>query len=385
MIKSSILIVGVPLIAFGVHSMTKGTNDDNAEPFFAPTFGYNLCMALVMPYTLLSHIWVFGLSFRGSIVSPKIEYSESKLKKVAIITGSNTGLGFETAKNLAKDYGYEVILACRSVEKALKAGEEINKEADSTNYGGKAVVLEDPLDLSDFRSVHQYAKLVQSRYHDTRIDVLINNAGRNSSGKSGDLDLLFQTNFLGSFLLTSLLLENLRGGRVVNLSSVMHHFSGKNEKNEEFWRSIALYRPDRPPEGYGASKLAAILFSNELNRRYAASHEIRAMAVNPGSCATDIWRDFPRWMQRLFRLVYLSPAQGSAPIVAATVKEDWGDNIYLQPYWLPSNFIAATPFMEMAGPYIGYAASTPRLPRDGGLQAAKALWDVSHELTDSAF
>eukprot|EP00980_Cylindrotheca_fusiformis_P026789 scaffold17468_cov106-Cylindrotheca_fusiformis.AAC.5 len=383
MAKSMILISAVPAVAFVISSMTRATNDSNLEPYFTPALGYNLCLAVAAPYTLLSHLWV--LAFSKATLRSKVVKTAEKSNGIAVVTGSNTGLGFETAQSLATDYGYEVVLACRSVEKAIKAKDLINEAVLSTTHGGKAVVLEEPLDLSDFGSVRHFAKSIQRRYPHTRIDLLINNAGRNSSGKSGKLDLLFQTNFLGSFLLTSLLVENLKGGKVVNLSSVMHHFAGQQPKNEEFWRSIALYNPERPPEGYSASKLAAILFSNELNRRYSASHGIRSISVNPGSCSTDIWRDFPKWMQNIFRLIYLTPAQGSAPIVAAAVRDDWGDKTYLQPYWLPAYNSASLPFMEMAGPYIGYAAATPRLSKDDGRQAATALWNVSHELTQSAF
>jgi NAD(P)-dependent dehydrogenase (short-subunit alcohol dehydrogenase family) len=272
---------------------------------------------------------------------------------------------------------------------ALKA---INREAKKNSRGGKAIVLEDALlDLSSFDSVRQFAESVQSKYDS--IDVLINNAGLNTSGKSGDnLDLLFQSNFLGHFLLTNLLMEQLKkegnSGRIVNLSSVMHHFMGSHPKDTvEYWKSVALYSPDGPhPDVYGASKLAMIFWTQELNRRYShdKNNNIRSIAVSPGSCASDIWRGFPTLLRNIFRYVYLSPEQGSVPVVAAAVQEDWEENVtYLQPYWNyhGTRTTPMTPFTEMLGPYVGFVPATPRLPPGGGLEEGKALWEMSEELT----
>ena len=86
-------------------------------------------------------------------------------------------------------------------------------------------------------------------------------------------------------------------------------------------------------------------------------------------------------MKAVFRTVYLSPKQGSAPAVAATVQSDWdSDVVYLQPYWMPGDSIPL-PFTEMMGPYVGHRPTVPRLPPGGGLQEATALWDLSYELT----
>jgi NAD(P)-dependent dehydrogenase (short-subunit alcohol dehydrogenase family) len=243
---------------------------------------------------------------------------EHNITRVALITGSNTGVGFETAKSLAVTHGYEVILACRSEEKGRAASDAINvaiatinanqSNTNSSSTKGKAVFLR-PLDLSDLDSVREFCQVVDSQY-DT-IHVLVNNAGKNTAASPVTsrqqsqisdevlLDDIFTTNFLGHFLLTNLLLPKCR--RIVNLSSVMHHFPIYSKNDEfsdissiDFWKNNAIEpvqndstsaSRDRKP--YGPSKLAAVLFSIELNRRYGggsgSDRRIRSIAVNPGS------------------------------------------------------------------------------------------------------
>jgi len=113
------------------------------------------------------------------------------------------------------------------------------------------------------------------------VDILVNNAGRNSSGDPVQgRDLLFQTNFLGHFELTSYLMGAFAPqARVVNLSSVMHHFIEGDVNQPSFWKDCIAY-DKHPTSTYQPSKLAAILFSMELNKRYP--DKIQAVAVNPG-------------------------------------------------------------------------------------------------------
>lgn len=440
------IVVLVALIAVFVRfTMIKRTPYSaslSSQPYYSMSF-FNPCIAFSMVYTCVAHLWcmvVWGGRVPVNPLPPPPYSSTTNTKKLAIVTGANTGIGWETARTLVVDYGYEVVLACRSKDKAILARDEINNQQqqqatnnDNNNNnggGGQAIVLDQPLDLSDFRSVRTFAQEVQTKYE--TVDVLINNAGRNTSGKSKsisgaselELDLLFQSNFLGHFVLTQELLGLLQnnsnggdGGRVVNLASVMHQFSGTRVKDNDFWRSVALYSEDPPPETptYAASKLAAVLFTQELNRRYSNSNNdaadpaaaadaagrITSMAVNPGSCASDIWRGFPEWLRAFIGLVFLTPQQGSVPVVAAAVQEkeyyrgdDKDDDdsssdssyyYYLQPYWQAFSSAKTTPLfpaMEILGPYVGYVPTVPRLPLvDGGREAALALWDVSEELT----
>ena len=235
-------------------------------------------------------------------------------RKVALITGSNTGVGFATAKTLVQDHGFEVIIASRDQKKGIQACQTINAYhgdgGDNNHSRGMAVFVE-TLDLSNFTSVQVFCNQVQEQY-DT-IDVLINNAGVNSAGAtdahnntpstptaSPNLDVIFQTNFLGHFLLTNLLLDKCQ--RIVNLSSVMHHFPVYSKKDTiqdisspDYWKRNALSPDDKAVDSaeddedkdvrkpYSASKLASLLFSVELYRRYSKSKGIQSIAVNPGS------------------------------------------------------------------------------------------------------
>ena len=214
----------------------------------------------------------------NEIVIPE-EYNDTtnrRRRKVAIVTGSNTGVGYETAKRLVKEYNMEVIIACRNVEKGIQTCQSINTDNGNGGSGGGMAVFVRPLDLTNFDSVRQFAKAVNEQYDS--IDVLVNNAGRNSAGdvlpitinnnnatttttNNTDnnilsLDVIFTTNFLGHFLLTNLLLEKCK--RVVNLSSVMHHFPKYSKQNDayddinsvEYWKHMAttiIPPPTSPP------------------------------------------------------------------------------------------------------------------------------------------
>eukprot|EP00545_Synedropsis_sp_CCMP1620_P014233 CAMPEP_0119020756 /NCGR_PEP_ID=MMETSP1176-20130426/24681_1 /TAXON_ID=265551 /ORGANISM="Synedropsis recta cf, Strain CCMP1620" /LENGTH=317 /DNA_ID=CAMNT_0006975229 /DNA_START=147 /DNA_END=1100 /DNA_ORIENTATION=+ len=305
------------------------------------------------------------------------------VSKVAIVTGSNTGVGLETTKSLV-ERGFTVIMACRSRDKALAAMERIS----TSDKGGKAVFVH-PLDLSSIESVQEFAKVVSEQYD--AIDVLINNAGRNTSGPCGKLDLCFQTNFLGHFCLTKELLPLLKKskgkGRVVNLASVMHHYCGDTKLHDyEYWKSCALFGTSESST-YSPSKLAALLFTVALRQRFP---DIDSIAVNPGSVNSDIWRGFPRFIIPLFRMVFLTVQQGSSCSVAAVTLSSSNDELlplYLQPYWMLPGSSTRTPHpvFETLGPYATYVPTAPRLPADGGALEADALWMASEEVTGCKF
>lgn len=352
----------------------------------SPYYSYSSFIALSPVAILYSAVaqLCFGLlrPTRWRLTIPPLTLSAESIynKKVCIVTGSNTGIGLETAKTLV-DQGYEVVLACRSRDKAIQALETIEA---STNGRGKAVFVH-PLDLSSFESVKEFSNAIKQKYNS--IDVLVNNAGRNTSGKSEhNLDLCFQSNHLGHFLLTHELMDALLengGARVVNLSSVMHHYAdgGGEPHSQDYWKRIAMYDETREQSAYTPSKLAALLFSLELNRRYG-SKGIRSIAVNPGAVNSDIWRNKPRWLVAIFRLFYLPSKQGAYTSVAAVTVDFPMDVQYLQPYWLPKSMNMAFPPMEMLGPFNGYRVTSPRLPLDGtnGLATAQHLWKASEDM-----
>jgi NAD(P)-dependent dehydrogenase (short-subunit alcohol dehydrogenase family) len=242
---------------------------------------------------------------------------ESTSKRVVIITGSNTGIGFAAARELILRYQCEVIFACRSEKSAVEAIQQIESER-SKGQNGRGVFIA-PLDLSSFASVRSFVEQLQRVCAGRKIDILVNNAGRNTGGPSPHdsvirllssetddestpivdrqsqheepLCVMFQTNFLGHFLLTSELLRtgllaDSPGTRIINLSSVMHHVVASDAspieqlQSFEFWYNGVAPSAAKPRSTYSLSKLAAILFTMELRRRYP---NIQSIAVNPGT------------------------------------------------------------------------------------------------------
>jgi NAD(P)-dependent dehydrogenase (short-subunit alcohol dehydrogenase family) len=222
--------------------------------------------------------------------------SSSLTPRIAIVTGSNTGIGCATAQGLALA-GCHVILACRSRDRAEQAVRSIQQalsqqQQQSSHTTGQALFVH-PLDLNSDASTREFVTVVTQRY--PRIDILINNAGMNTSFRlksnvndtndsEVDRDGLFQTNFVGHYLLTSLLLPHMTGpnARIVNLASVMHHFCGGSQiVSTNTWQHCIEYQESALHSTYSLSKLAALLFTRELNVRYG--DRIQAIAVNPGA------------------------------------------------------------------------------------------------------
>ena len=158
-------------------------------------------------------------NFLGTITSaipPSYQLPDVDLAgKVAIVTGANTGIGKETARGLAVR-GASVVLACRNVRKGEEAAKEI---------GGRAVRVKE-LNLASFASVREFCR--QINREEKKIDILINNAGMvtmNRELTEDGQEMQFQSNHLGHFLLTNLLLDKIKAAknaRIINVSSVAH-------------------------------------------------------------------------------------------------------------------------------------------------------------------
>ncbi|CAB9524026.1 Short-chain dehydrogenase TIC 32, chloroplastic [Seminavis robusta] len=385
---------------------TKNDRLTGATPFYTMNL-VNSAMFSILPGIYVVASLLYGLVFGA----PKInlvktaQEASSNPRRTAVITGSNAGIGFATARQLVLHHNVDVILACRSRDRAIQAAERINAEAQVTPGVLSRAVFLHPCDLSSLASVRQFATALKEKY-DT-LDILICNAGVNSSVVEGnrtvdDLELIFQCNVLGHFLLIQLLLDLFpkESGRIVTLSSVAHHLVPSTASfDESYWRQLAEGSAGAIPvpylgaliedsvQTYPPSKLAALLLAVELNRRFYDSgddkntRQIRAFAVNPGAVASNIWRSFPWIAQMVMQRIFLSTDQGCATTVAAAVGEHDKDVLYLQPYWLPgsSNNKAPFPVFEMMGPFVGYNVTQPRLPLDGGVFAAKSLWNVCEE------
>ncbi len=209
--------------------------------------------------------------------------------RIAIVTGANTGLGYETASALAGT-GARVILACRNREKAEAARERILLQHPSARVDVRIV------DTGSLGSVRQFADAFR-RDHG-RLDLLINNAGimitpyfETPDGFEGQLGV----NYLGHFLLTGLLLPVLvetPKSRVVSLYSVAANWSGIQFDDLQFRKKYDANR------SYSQSKLACLMFALELNKRLrAAGRDTIALAAHPGFSRSDLSRHLP-WIVR---------------------------------------------------------------------------------------
>lgn len=285
--------------------------------------------------------------------------------KVAIVTGANSGIGFETAKELARN-GAHTVMACRDLEKAEKAVDELRTEVP------KAPVELMELDLADLDSVRTFAAAFRES-HD-RIDLLINNAGimMTPYGRTADgFEQQLGTNHLGHFALTGLLIELIiatNHSRIVNVSSVGHRMGSMDFENLQY--ESGGYKPTR---AYGRSKLANLLFTYELQRRFrGVNASSEALASHPGSSNTNLARELDRYrviraVQPLVSRFSQSPQMGALPTLrAATDPDAFGGQ-----YFGPSGF------MEQRGSPKVVSSNDPSLDAED----ARRLWKVSEELT----
>jgi NAD(P)-dependent dehydrogenase (short-subunit alcohol dehydrogenase family) len=224
--------------------------------------------------------------------------------KVALITGANTGIGRETAVQLALQ-GAHVFLACRSEAKTRPVLDEINARS---NGWAKAEFL--ALDLGDFDSIRHCAASFLAR--GLPLHLLINNAGL--AGQKGitasGFELTFGVCHVGHFLLTNLLLDCLKASapaRIVVVASKAH----RHVKGIDF---NALRQPTSSVGGlheYSVAKLANILFAAELARRLQGTG-VTSYALHPGVVATDVWRAVPKFITMLLKRFMLSSEDGAA-------------------------------------------------------------------------
>ena len=237
--------------------------------------------------------------------------------RVAVVTGANTGIGFEVARILAA-HGASVVLAVRDVEKGRWAAERIAKGAP-----GADVTIQ-KLDLASLDSIRAAACALQTRH--PKIDLLINNAGVLYPPRTNTADgfeLQFGTNHLGHFAFTGLLLNTMlpvAGSRVVTVSSLSHRFRAGIHFDDLQWE-----RSYDRMAAYSQSKLANLMFTYELQRRLAEGGAGSiAVAAHPGTSRTNIMRNSPL-LYRAFSLLLLplggtimqSARMGALPILRA--------------------------------------------------------------------
>src|ERR1700733_11932319 len=282
--------------------------------------------------------------------------------RVAVITGANTGLGYETAAALA-EHGAHVVLAVRNLDKGKDAVARI------TANSAQADVALQELDLTSLESVRVAADQLRSNYD--RIDLLINNAGVMWTPKSTTKDgfeLQFGTNHLGHFAFTGLLLDRLlpvAGSRVVTVSSVGHRIRADIHFDDLQWE-----RSYSRVGAYGQSKLANLLFTYELQRRLAPQGTTIATAAHPGLAATELMRHSPA-AAIVAPLFSQNAAMGALPVLRAATDP----GVVGGQYYGPSGFLGTRGYPELA-------ASSGR-SHDEAVQ--RRLWTVSEELTGVTF
>jgi NAD(P)-dependent dehydrogenase (short-subunit alcohol dehydrogenase family) len=283
--------------------------------------------------------------------------------RVAVITGANTGLGYETAAVLAAK-GAHVVLAVRNLDKGKDAATRI--AATSPN----ADVALQELDLTSQESIHAAAEQLRSDYD--RIDLLINNAGVMWTPKSTTKDgfeLQFGTNHLGHFAFTGLLLDRLlpvAGSRVVTVSSIGNRLRADIHFDDLQWeRSYDRVR------AYGQSKLANLLFTYELQRRLAPHGTTIAAAAHPGGSQTELSRNLPPVLRRIFTLVEPLVAQDAALGALPQLRAATDPSALGGQYYGPDG----------VGGMRGYPKVVPSSDKSHDADRQRRLWAVSEELT----
>ncbi|MFJ1731886.1 oxidoreductase [Streptomyces sp. NPDC088254] len=289
--------------------------------------------------------------------------------RTAVVTGANSGIGYVTARELARR-GAHVVLACRSESRGREAVERLAVEVP-----GADVELR-PLDLGDLASVREFA----ARLPQARLELLVNNAGVMAlpySTTADGFETQFGVNHLGHFALTGLLLPTLLdspGARVVTVSS-MAHVLGNIDPND-----LNSERRYRRWIAYGRSKTANLLFTHELARRLDASGaDVTAAAAHPGYAATNLQtagvraegrRRAERLVEAGNRVFAQSAEEGALPTLYAATA----------PGVRPDSFTGPSRAMWRGAP--GPSWRAPWTLED---RAGERLWTESERLTGVRF
>lgn len=295
------------------------------------------------------------------------EQIDSQAGKTVLITGANSGIGYQAALELAR-HGAHVLLGCRDNAKGAAAVQRLLREAPGAS--AEAVSL----DMASLASIREFAAALRQR--GTPLDVLINNAGVMALPQRqltpDGFERQFGTNHLGHFALTGLVMPQLLQApapRVVTVASLAHR-NGKID-----FQNLQSERSYKPWDAYNASKLANILFARELERRAKAAHSrLISIPVHPGVSQTSIVANGPGANDLKTRVLFTfasfltsRDAEGALPtLYAATSPQVRG-----------GEYIGPDGWMEFKG--------SPRVvqPRPQALDEAvgERLWTVSEHLT----
>lgn len=272
--------------------------------------------------------------------------------KLCVITGANSGIGFETTKALAAKGAY-IVMVCRNGDKAQTARKKIVEE---TSNPGIDIVL---CDFAIQAEIRQAADEIKKNY--AQIDALINNHGFIASHREETVDGLeetFAVNHLGYFLFTNLLLDDIKAAgnaRIVNVASNAHRRGEFNPKN------LQLDSGFSPMQAYANSKLYNIMFTKELAKRLAKT-DVTANCLHPGVIATNFGKSGSWYVQLFFRFLgrpfLKTPKQGAETVI----------------------YLAASPEVEeMSGIYFKNKQPTTPTKTARDDEAAKELWEMSEK------
>jgi NAD(P)-dependent dehydrogenase (short-subunit alcohol dehydrogenase family) len=276
--------------------------------------------------------------------------------KIVLITGADRGIGKETARGLAR-MGATIVMACRNLTKADPVGEAIKRET------GNEQIEVMQLDVASLSSIREFVVRFGGKYQ--KLNVLISNAGLMCGGRreTGDgFNRVMATNYLGPFLLTNLLLPLLKQSeeaRIINVSSVAHLWGRIDLRDLNLKKKWVSTGP------YASSKLALILFTQELSERLKGTN-ITANTLHPGVVATNIYRIGPldSWYQALFirilRCVMISPAEGAQTSIYLASSDD---------------------VRGVTGKYFYKRSPSFVSPKSRDMKLQKGLWQLSENLT----
>ncbi|WP_166848641.1 oxidoreductase [Isoptericola sp. BMS4] len=285
--------------------------------------------------------------------------------RTAIVTGATSGLGFVTARALARR-GMHVVVPARDPERAARVIERIRASAPGTSLEART------LDLSDLRVVRGFAETFRAEH--STLDLLVNNAGIMWGPRSETVDgfeAQLGINHFGHFALTGLLLPPLRqslAGRVVTVGST-EHLRGEIDMDD-----LQMTRRYHPRHAYQRAKLANVIFGLELDRRLRhARLAVRSVLAHPGFAATGLQtrttaRALRPFAAFLNRALAQTPERGARAQIRAALDPDLPGGSYIGP----------TGWSELRGP-LGEARIAPSA-RD--LACRERLWSLSEELTD---
>ncbi|MFQ5978491.1 MAG: oxidoreductase [Candidatus Heimdallarchaeota archaeon] len=289
--------------------------------------------------------------------------------KTTIVTGANSGTGFQASKVLASK-GTTVIMACRSLEKGAEAARTIQEEHPNAS----TKVME--LDLADLSSVRSFAEEFKQNY--ASLELLLNNAGvmQTPARRTADgFELQFGTNHLGHFALTGLLLEPLlqaKEARVVTMSSAAH------SQGKIHFDNINLEKKYGRTKAYAQSKLANLLFAYELQRKFESkATSAISVGVHPGYTATNLQSAGPgmeggrRHWARLYWISNKIFAQGiemgALPLLCAATDSAIEGGDYIGPSRLRG--------------WRGHPKKARSSKRSYNLEDAEQLWELSEQMT----